>query len=104
MFILQLQDIVGFLSDFCESIDVNKLAASMIDEISHTENLVKGKTLTDEYRKRSCVIGKNIKVMGNTVYNGYAVDIDERCGLIVRKADGTEETLSTEEISIRIDE
>lgn len=60
--------------------------------------------LCDEYRRRCFVIGKNINILfdGKVIASGVAEDIDRFCRLKVRYADGTSETISSGEISIRV--
>ncbi len=100
---VELEDIVGYISDFCEDFDINRLTADLLIELSHTEELIKDKSLVIEYKKRSLVIGKKIKVMDEPMYNAYALNVDEKCSLIIKTEDGDIKTLSTGEISIRID-
>jgi len=58
-----------------------------------------------EYRKRSLVIGRKIQVIANgTVKNAVACGIDDDCRLLVRYEDGSEEGLSSGEISVRLSE
>lgn len=55
-----------------------------------------------EYRKRSTVIGKNINVhKGTEIKKAFAVDIDDRCNLIVRYENGDLDCLSFGEVSVR---
>lgn len=56
-----------------------------------------------EYRKRSFVLGKQVNVIGGTgTTPARAIDVDERCRLIVEYADGRREALSSGEISVRV--
>ena len=57
-----------------------------------------------EYRKRCIVIGRNVNVImpGADPRPALALDIDDECGLIVRYEDGSEATLRSGEISIRM--
>lgn len=100
----ELSTIVGYLSDFCDNIDINKIAADIIYELSQIESLINENKLNNEYKKRSLVIGKNINVLGDMPYKAYAKDIDDRCGLVAEREDGKVITLTTGEISIRLDE
>ena len=58
----------------------------------------------DEYKRRCFVTGREIDVIkaGSAPQAAYALGIDDECRLRVRYRDGTEETLSSGEISIRI--
>lgn len=59
-------------------------------------------TYMEAYRKRSMVIGKNIRVLsGDTSYEARAVGIDDRAGLIIETANGRE-ILQSGEITIRV--
>jgi BirA family biotin operon repressor/biotin-[acetyl-CoA-carboxylase] ligase len=59
--------------------------------------------IMEEYRLRSLVTGREVTVAAPTgEYTAFAVDIDGMGRLIVKKADGTLETLSSGEISIKI--
>ena len=55
-----------------------------------------------EWRKYSCTLGKDVKVIApDMTYYGKAVDIDEEGLLIVRKEDGTLEKVVAGDVSIR---
>lgn len=77
-------------------IDINLLSAEIAN------NLVLLCDYMDEYRKKSCVIGKEIIYWKNDIeYNGKAIDIDENGGLIVDN--GKEKTtLTSGEITLRV--
>lgn len=57
-----------------------------------------------EYRRRCIVTGREINVImpGSDPRPAIALDVDDECGLKVRYEDGTEETLRSGEISIRL--
>lgn len=84
------------------NLECDKVALSI--EIS--ENLLcqinKPDTVT-EYKNRLFILGKEIKYIRNgESYTAEAVDINELCNLIIKNADGSVETLSSGEISIKI--
>lgn len=59
--------------------------------------------IISEYKKRLFVLGQKITFIKNgTEYSAHAIDINEKCNLIVKHADGKTETLSSGEISIKI--
>ena len=63
----------------------------------------KSDAVYDEYRTRSMVIGKDVKVLKkDSALKAHVLDIDRDCGLVVRYPDGTEEVLNSGEISIRV--
>ena len=56
-----------------------------------------------DYRRRSFVLGKMVNVLsGERVTPARALDVDEKCRLIVEYADGRREALSSGEISVKI--
>lgn len=59
---------------------------------------------TKKYRDRCFVIGRDVDVIkaGSEPCKAHALDTDDECRLIVRYEDGSEETLSSGEISIRV--
>ena len=58
--------------------------------------------IAGEYRRRSMLIGKQINVIrGGSTRPATALDIDGECRLLVRYEDGTEEALSSGEVSVR---
>ena len=100
----ELQGVVGTLEG--TDLDRNRLIAEIINSLTAMLEIKEGRALLknyiNEYKRRSMVLGRNIKIL-NTCETAAAVDIDENGGLIVRTADGTK-TLSSGEISIRLDE
>lgn len=82
----------------------SRLAAAMIEAL-HTmsENLVDGKeAIMDFYRSRCVTVGKEVSVFRfDKVRHGTALDIDTDGGLIVRYADGTVQSVSAGEVSVR---
>ncbi len=102
----EIADIAGSLTAMGEA-DRNRLTAEIINFMTglcRTENgrLVIGDYI-DEYKKRSMVIGKRIKIL-NTNEVVLAEDIDKSGGLVVRLSDGTTKVLGSGEISIRVTE
>lgn len=90
----------------------NKLAAFIINHLRHILNHIgEGPypVFMDEYRRRSMVLRKDIKVFNNFTNSGSdeylkakAIDISDDGGLIVIYEDGRKDTLTTGEISIRV--
>lgn len=79
-----------------------RIAASFLRhyyDIAETRQL---KGYPDEYIRRSFVIGKCINVLrSGTSRPAKALSIDEECRLLVEYEDGTQEALSSGEVSIR---
>ena len=63
------------------------------------------KEIAERYRSMCFVIGKKITIIkGNEQRHGTAVSLDDRCHLLVRYEDGTDESLFSGEISLRMDQ
>lgn len=79
-------------------IDRNLLTAEIINQIMKLPE----SDYMDEYREKSCVIGKEINyfIDGNA-YKGKAVDVDSRGGLVV-ESNGKLLTLTGGEITVRL--
>lgn len=96
----ELADIAG--SIFQNQVDEgkNRLAASFLNHflgIYHSPN-----GYAREYRERSMVIGHAIRVLAPSGERAaYALDVDKDCRLVVRYDDGSVDTLSSAEVSIR---
>ena len=81
----------------------NRLAAEVLNRFMAYYRALPSDYYYDEYRRRSFVIDKDIKVIqADHTVNAHVLDLDENCGLVVRYADGTEEVLNSGEISIRV--
>ena len=87
----------------------NRLAAEILNELTYILDDFKEDTrpeYMDEYRKRSMILRKDIKVYKNIASGEYqdakAVDISDEGGLIVIYSNGMKDTLTTGEISIRL--
>ena len=104
----ELLSIAGAVEgDYSKSV----LAANTITKLLDLINNIDDRSFIETYKKKNLVIGRKI-----TVYKGiykhdpneipsvsaYAVDIDNNGGLIVRYEDGSQETLNSGEISIRL--
>ena len=75
-----------------------RLAMNIIDEV---ERILDGADFIDEYRSKSMVLHKRIKIL-NTDKEAYVKDIDNSGGLVVEYDNGESEILNTGEISIRL--
>lgn len=80
----------------------NRLAAEIINQLCALSDTLESREFLPEYRRRSMILGEKIRFLrSNAWYEATAVDINENGGLIVERADGTHETLSSGEVSIR---
>lgn len=87
-----------------------RLASTIIEKVLRYTKDLSG--FMDSYRERSMVIGKHITVYTGTYRKdptqelggrpAFAVGIDDSGGLIVEYEDGTRQTLTSGEVSIRI--
>ena len=101
----ELTDIAGAVEG---DYSINHLAAETVNQLLNLTSDLSNSQFISEYKSRSIVLGKNI-----TVYKGgftpdkpgipaRVLDIDNNGGLKVIYTDGSRETLSTGEISIRL--
>ncbi|MCL2841971.1 MAG: biotin--[acetyl-CoA-carboxylase] ligase [Oscillospiraceae bacterium] len=81
-----------------------RLAAAMIDSFAHMYESCRtdAHTYTARYQELSATVGREIRVIrsGDT-RPATAIGMSSDCGLIVRYADGVEETLHYGEVSVR---
>lgn len=83
----------------------NKILAEVLNRFFYYYRRFSKKEFVAEYKNRSFVIGKTIRVVApNGEKIAEALDIDDECHLIVRYDDGSVEALSTGEISVRLNE
>ena len=79
------------------------LCAKILDNFYDIYKKLPSKDFVKEYISRSCVIGKEIKIISKgTETDAKCIGIDEKCHLLAEYADGKKDTLSTGEISIKI--
>ena len=77
------------------------LVAKVLNYFFDYYKTLDSKTFFDEYKKRSFLLGKNITILDpNGEIPASAIDLDDRCHLIVRLADGTIKELSSGEVSV----
>lgn len=101
-----IADRAGAIFDKVDDDTVNILAAGITDELlPMLERRSDAEDMIDEYRLRSCVIGREVDVMhihGGDAVRATAVAIDGEFRLVVRYGDGSCEALSSGEVSIRM--
>ncbi len=100
----ELKDIAGALN--ITTITADELAAAIAEELWAMLPTLSDRTFLEEYRNRSLVLGKRVRIFPkNDASCGTivtAIDIDNNGGLVVQHDDGSTETLTTGEISLRI--
>lgn len=80
----------------------NRLTASFLRRFLEIYRGTAERDYAAVYRAKSMVIGRPIRVISPAgTRNAYALDVDRDCRLIVRWEDGTVESLSSAEVSIR---
>ncbi len=95
----ELDGIAGNLG--CNQLSKNLLAAHITNRI--LELIESDEEYISSYKQKSLVLGKEIFYIKNDVqYDAVAADITENGGLIVKNADGSTETLTSGEITLRI--
>ncbi|MCL2562892.1 MAG: biotin--[acetyl-CoA-carboxylase] ligase [Oscillospiraceae bacterium] len=96
------------LAMLCENpVSRVQLAAAMIDSFARMYEacLTSPKDYVVRYRALSATVGREILVLrGEEQRPAYAAGLSDDCGLVVRYADGSEETLRYGEASIRGDD
>ncbi len=100
----EIMEIAGSMGASSDKLDRNRLIAEIINSLMRLFTVIDNKLVIndyiDEYKKRSMVIGRRIKII-NTGETAEALDIDENGGLIVMLDSGEKRTLTGGEISIR---
>ena len=101
----EIADRAGAVFEVLPSNADNILAATVINEfMSLYKNGLKRQGFLDEYRTRSCVIGRVVNVMhvvdGESI-QAEAIGIDNDCRLIVRYSDGTSESLVSGDVTLK---
>lgn len=80
----------------------NKLAAEILRELSALPPDFTSEEILDEYRRRSNLIGKDVfALFKNQTLPCHVLGIDDKARLVVRFEDGSEQALSSGEVSIR---
>ena len=99
-----VKTIATTLENECQKqIDPIELAAHIISDFFENLSLVGTPELAEEYRHRSFLIGERVNVIKPTsTYSATVNGITDKCELMLTLEDGTEEILSTGEVSVRI--
>lgn len=86
--------------------DKAELCARITAELLHVLEQIKAGDYSymEEYRASSCVIGKNVRcIRDNVPFRAKAVEIDDNGGLVLLFPDGHTETLTSGEITLRVE-
>ena len=85
-----------------EKYDRNLLAAEIIKELCGSKEGFSSKKITEEYRRRSFIVGRDITVHKlSESYDARVVSIEDDMSLLIRHTDGKEEKLVTGEVSVK---
>ena len=104
----EFKDIVGALN--YSNLDKNKLIALICDNLLNIISDIQkeDRSFLLEYKTSSMLLGKDINVYKSTMINeqagipAKAIDINNDGGLVIQLEDGTISTLSTGEVSVRL--
>lgn len=81
----------------------NRIAADYLNRLLPLYRTLGSAETISAYRKRSLAIGRTVTVLsGVGARSARALDVDERCRLLVEYEDGTRAALSSGEISIKL--
>jgi len=100
----ELKDIAGAVFADGNAPDEARLriAAAFLNHFTRFYTNMDAGEYYPQYRKRCFLLGQEINVLrGGEAIPATAIDINEHCHLLVRYADGSEEYLSSGEVSIR---
>ncbi|MEG2499927.1 MAG: biotin--[acetyl-CoA-carboxylase] ligase [Oscillospiraceae bacterium] len=102
-FTKDLCDIAGNILSTKQSDGRNRLAAEFLNRLIFYYSNMDTSLYIEKYRSLSLVMGKQVSVLSkNTSKSAIVTDIDDACRLCVKYEDGTEESLSSGEISIKL--
>lgn len=79
-----------------------QMAAEIYKRLLYWFDRLDDKEYLQEYRRRSIVLGKEVKVLAAQPYMAVAEEIDADARLVVRCQDGKRQVLSSGEISVRL--
>lgn len=100
-----IRDFAGSLAMFADQkVFRSRVTAELIRHLQRMDaDLISGKeNIMDRYRQNCITVGKNISLLrGDSVSHGLAESIDGSGALIVRFEDGSLQTVSSGEVSIR---
>ena len=86
-----------------QQVEIPKLASALIRALYQMDaTLLTAKdAIMDRYRKNCVTLGKPVKVIGQEVRKAVALDVDPEGGLVVRYENGSTDTVSSGEVSVR---
>lgn len=99
----ELKDIATDIeSEWGHAPDKSEMAAAIAEELLGLLAQLDSAALTEEYRRRSCIIGRSVTVASASgSYPATVEGITDECHLRVIREDGTRSTLLAGEVSLR---
>lgn len=98
----EIRDIATTLELAGDAPEREALAAEIINEFLAHLHTVGTAECAEEYRRRSFLVGKDIRVIRrDRTYPAHVLGITDGCELILELADGTQQILATGEVSVR---
>lgn len=99
----EIQNIAGAVFENAQNDGKNRIAAEILNRFMSYYTVLPKVNYTEQYRSRNFVIGKEILVnLSDKQKKAVALDIDDEFHLIVKYDNNKTETLSSGEISIRV--
>ncbi len=95
-----IKDIAGVLYEKSNTVDTETLTAKIIESVVEEINKLPNTSFSNIYRSRCFILGKEIVL--STGEEATALTTDDRCQLCVKLLDGSEKTLSSGEVSIKV--
>lgn len=101
----EIRDIATALDEHTTSLPKIKTLAKEIADEMYRLSAWDFSDILREYKNRSCVLGKRVRVkrLGREEYTALAVDVDSDGALVLRLDNGGEERLATGEISVKVE-
>lgn len=80
----------------------SRIAAGMINRFWEYYQHLTERTFMSEYKRRSFLLGKEVRTLSEPSVTGMAVDVDDNGHLILELPDGSKRSLSSGEVSVRL--
>ena len=98
----EIADVAGAVFAAREEDTPDRLAAAFLRQLYGIVEALPSRSFVAEYQARSCLPGRRVNVLrGGEARKARALAVDDRCRLLVRYEDGTEEALFSGEVSVR---
>lgn len=100
----EIKDIASSVFNENSPTACEKLTAAVIDNLFYQYKNLEKREFLNEYRKKNIVLNQNVNILkqGEIIDSGKALEIDNSCHLIVKLSNGETITLSSGEVSIKL--